>query len=122
MGGPGYEFDAPLWQWQARAADVWTFVALPDEVSDEVLDLAGPFTRGFGSVRVEVAVGDTVWRTSIFPDAARRTYVLPVKKAVRAAEGLVVGGGVHVRLRLVDLEPRAERGREGPSRQARMGP
>jgi hypothetical protein len=109
MTGRTYEFDGPLWRWQARQADVWTFVSLPQDVSDEVLDLAGPFVRGFGSLRVEATVGATVWRTSIFPDAARRTYVLPVKKAVRDAEGLVVGGSVNVRLRLLVAEPRSAR-------------
>ncbi|WP_372594643.1 DUF1905 domain-containing protein [Actinotalea sp.] len=98
----GYEFDAVLWQWQART-DSWTFVSLPTDVADEVLDLAGPTARGFGSLRVEVSVGATTWRTSIFPDSKAGTYVLPIKKAVRRAEGLEVDGSLRVRLRLVDV-------------------
>ena len=101
-GGRTYEFDADLWLWDARA-DTWTFVSLPPDVADEVLELAGPTARGFGSVRVEVTIGRTVWRTSIFPDSKARSYVLPVKKAVRAAEGLTAGSPAHVRLRLVDV-------------------
>lgn len=97
-----YEFEAPLWEWESRS-DVWTFVSVPEDASDEILERAAGYTRGFGSVRVEVAVGRTVWRTSIFPDTARRTYSLPIKRAVREAEGLVVGGPVEVELRLVDL-------------------
>ena len=81
---PSYEFDAPLWRWQARAQDVWTFVSLPEAVSDEVLELGEPYARGFGSLRVEVTVGGSVWRTSIFPDHGRRAYVLPVKRAAQA--------------------------------------
>ena len=96
-----YEFEAPLWLWDARKADAWTFVSLPTQVADEVLDLVGDSARGFGSVRVEVTVGATVWRTSIFPSTY--TYVLPVKKAVRKAEGLDVGDTVHVALTLVDF-------------------
>ena len=42
------------------------------------------------------------WRTSIFPAATDR-YDLPVKKAVRSAEGLEPGDRVRVRLELVDL-------------------
>jgi hypothetical protein len=97
-----YEFDAVLWQWQART-DSWTFVSLPLELADEVLDVAGPVTRGFGSVRVEVTVGSTTWRTSIFPDAKAGTYVLPIKKAVRRAEGLTTDGTLRLTLTLVDL-------------------
>lgn len=96
-----YAFEAPLWLWEARRTDAWTFVSLPTDVADEVLDLVGDRTRGFGSVRVEVTVGGTVWRTSIFPSAD--TYVLPVKKAVRRAESLEVGDTVRVRLSLVDF-------------------
>lgn len=98
---PAYAFAAPLWLWDARRTDAWTFVSLPTPVADEVLDLVGDRARGFGSVRVEVTVGRTVWRTSIFPSTD--TYVLPVKKAVRRAESLDVGDTVQVRLTLVDF-------------------
>ena len=100
-----FEFDAGLWRWEART-ETWTFVSLPTDVADEVLDLAGPVERGFGSVRVEVTIGTTVWRTSIFPSSD--TYVLPVKKSVRAAEGLSIGDTVRVRIHLVDLAAAAE--------------
>jgi len=96
-----YAFEARLWLWEARRTDAWTFVSLPTAVADEVLDLVGDRARGFGSVRVEVTVGGTVWRTSIFPSSD--TYVLPVKKAVRRAESLEVGDTVRVRLTLVDF-------------------
>ncbi|KQY44415.1 DUF1905 domain-containing protein [Cellulomonas sp. Root137] len=95
------EFDAPLWLWSARRTDAWTFVSLPTALADDVLDLVGDGARGFGSVRVDVTVGATTWRTSIFPSTD--TYVLPVKKAVRRAEDLDVGDTVHVRLTLVDF-------------------
>jgi hypothetical protein len=96
-----YAFEAPLWLWAARRTDAWTFVSLPTAVADEVLDLVGDRARGFGSVRVEVTVGGTVWRTSIFPSSD--TYVLPIKKAVRRAESLEVGDTVRVELTLVDF-------------------
>jgi hypothetical protein len=35
--------------------------------------------------------------------------VLPVKRAVRDAEGLTLGEPAHVRLRLIDVEPRRRR-------------
>jgi hypothetical protein len=57
--------------------------------------------RGFGSLRVEVAIGSTTWRTSVFPDTKRGTYLLPVKKQVRAAEGLVEGSVCSVELTVV---------------------
>jgi hypothetical protein len=98
-----FTFDAELWLWDARRTDTWTFVSLPADLADDVLDRAGPVSRGFGSLRVEVAVGGTVWRTSIFPDSRARTYVLPVKRAIREAESLAPGDRVSVTVRLLDL-------------------
>lgn len=97
------EFTAELWRWKARDEEsgaAWFFVSLPFELSDDIEAESGP-ARGFGSVRVEVSVGSSTWRTSVFPSAEEKTYVLPVKKAVRAAEGLVEGRPCRIVLRTV---------------------
>jgi hypothetical protein len=96
------EFEAILWRETGRTVS-WTLVSLPTDLADYILDLAGPFARGFGSLRVDVTIGDSNWRTSIFPDSKRGTYVLPIKEPVRRAQGLAPGDTAHVRLRLVDL-------------------
>ena len=97
-----FEFEAELWQWEARRETV-LLVRLPPDISEEIAERALALPRaGFGAVRVAVTVGETSWRTSIFPAAADR-YVLPVNKAVRTAEDLQLGGTVAVRLELVDL-------------------
>lgn len=95
------EFTAPLWEWDGDAA--WHFVTVPEELSDEIEHRTIGVTRGFGSVRVEVTVGDTTWSTSLFPDSRRGAYLLPVKKAVRTAEALRVGEDVTVLLRLLEV-------------------
>jgi len=98
-----FDFEAPLWVWEARRTERWTFVSVPEDASDEILERAGAFARGFGSLRVEVTVGGTTWRTSIFPDSQHRAYSLPVKRAVRTAEGLTEGEPVRVHLRVLDV-------------------
>lgn len=98
-----FDFEAAVWVWDARKADTWTFVSLPDAAADEIADVADRGARGFGSMRVDVAIGQTTWRTSVFPDKTRGTYVLPVKKAVRVAEHLAIGDTVRVRVALVDV-------------------
>ena len=98
-----YDFAAPLWRWDAKdeaTSGAWFFVSLPFDVSDDIEATAGP-GKGFGSVRVKVTVGSSTWRTSVFPSGERKTYVLPVKKAVRVAEGLEEGTEAKVRLSLV---------------------
>jgi hypothetical protein len=96
-------FDAELWIWDARRADSWTFVSLPAELSDEIRELADGPRRGFGSLRVRITVGGSTWTTSIFPDGRRNCYVLPVKRAVRKAEGLDAGDIATVTVELMDL-------------------
>jgi len=94
-----YLFDAELWLWDARQNDSWTFVNLPAEASAEIREIAGAVPRGFGSVRVTVTIGATTWKTSIFPGSDGR-YALPLKKAVRTAEGIEQGDTATVRVEL----------------------
>ncbi|MGL4745280.1 MAG: DUF1905 domain-containing protein [Dermatophilaceae bacterium] len=97
--GSSWSFGAVLWRWKKGS---WFFVTVPDGVSDQVDETVGDVTGGFGSVRVEVTVGGSVWQTSLFPSREAAAYVLPMKKAVRTAEGLVDGGKVAVAIRLLD--------------------
>jgi hypothetical protein len=93
-----HAFAADLWLWDARRADTWTFVTVPQDVSvaiEDEAELRG-LRAGFGSVRVEVRIGVTVWSTSVFPDKDSGCFVLPIKKAVRKVEGLEVGDVVEV--------------------------
>lgn len=93
-----HTFTAELWRWPAQ--DAWRFVTVPGDLAEVIRMTSGP-PRGFGSVRVEVTVGGTTWHTSVFPDASRGTFVLPVKKAVRHAEDLDDGDMVAVSLRVL---------------------
>jgi len=95
-----WRFDAELWSSESFAA--WAFLTLPAEVGDDVRLLSGPPT-GFGSVRVEVTLGSSTWRTSVFPDKVRG-YVLPVKADVRRRERLELGDRVALTLLLVPQE------------------
>ena len=101
-GQPEHVFTAELWRWDARRSDTWTFVTVPADVTAAVEDEAdarGP-RAGFGSVKVVVRVGGTTWSTSVFPDSASGCFVLPIKRAVRDAQGVEAGDSITVRLRL----------------------
>ncbi|WP_065570839.1 DUF1905 domain-containing protein [Microbacterium oleivorans] len=89
-----------LFRWESRRDD-WYFVALPEEVSADIREVPRP-GRGFGSVPVEATVGTSRWRTSIFPDAGRGVYVLPLKRSVREREGISDGDTVRARLDVFD--------------------
>ena len=95
------EFAAEVWQWESRTSDGWFFVSLPEHVADDIEAEFGHRAAGFGSLRVDVTIGDTRWQTSIFPDSKRATYVLPVKQAVRKREGIAAGSRTTVNLTVI---------------------
>ena len=92
-----YTFRAELWRHEGP--DPWHFVSLPADLSHDIRAKFGAQAAGFGSIKVEAAVGSTRWMTSLFPDKSRGTYLLPVKKAVRAGEDLEEGDLLEVTLR-----------------------
>ena len=97
-----YEFSAELWVWKARLEEGWTFASVPVEESEEILAYSESRPRaGFGSVRVAVTIGGSSWQTSVFP-SGDGMYALPVKKAVRRAEGIEAGDVVAVTLEILD--------------------
>ncbi|MFE3193233.1 DUF1905 domain-containing protein [Nocardia sp. NPDC059240] len=98
MANPAYSFTAELWEWEAQAS--WFFVSLPESVADDIDEQFGHTAAGFGSIKVKVTVGATRWSTSIFPSSKHGTFMLPVKKAVRVAEGLTVGDRVEIELQI----------------------
>ena len=93
-----FEFGAEIWLYEGDAA--WHFITVPPDISDQIEALTSGQRKGFGSVPVHVSIGATTWSTSLFPDARRQAYVLPVKKDVRKSEGLAAGTQAWVTLEL----------------------
>lgn len=96
----------PLWRWQsATAPAAWYFVTIAGDVADEIrlAAISGQWLdgrKGFGSARVDVQIGDTRWKTSVFPHKESGGWLLPVKAAVRKAEGIAEGDLVAVTVSL----------------------
>jgi len=97
-----YEFRARVWEHAGGAS--WHFVTLPEDIADEIGERTSHLRRGFGSVKVVVAIGESRWSTSLFPDTKAGSYVLPVKKPVRLAERIEEGDEVAISLSVVDLD------------------
>ena len=95
-----FHCEAEVVPWEVRAQE-WFFAALPADVSEEIREFPR-MPRGFGAVAVVATIGTSTWRTSIFPDAQRGTYVLPLKKTVRIAENIRHGDWVTLRLDVSD--------------------
>lgn len=82
-----YKVRGKVWLWPGEQG-AWHFVHVDKKLSEKIKAKHTRMRRGFGSVRVSVTIGKTTWKTSIFPDSRSGTYLLPLKAAVRRAEGL----------------------------------
>ncbi len=89
-----FAFVAKIWEWDGPQA--WHFVSLPKDLADLVKESFGHNARGFKSLRVEVTVSDEIWKTSIFPDSKRGTYILPIKKDIRKRLDVKHGSRIEV--------------------------
>lgn len=89
-------FHGELWYWRGPAP--FHFVTVAPEESDAIDEVARRVTYGWGMIPARVSIGSTEIRTSLWPKDGG--YIVPVKKALRDAEGLELGDTVEVRLRL----------------------
>ena len=88
------EFSGDIWHWRGPAP--FYFVTVPADESGALKDISDLVTYGWGVLPVQVRIGQTTWRTSLFPKDDR--YLVPIKASVRKAEGLEEGDTVDIRL------------------------
>jgi len=93
-----FTIQAKVWLYPGMAG--WHFITIPADVSEEIKDRFGDKKRGWGSLPVEVTVGTTTWKTSIFPDKQAQVYLLPIKSDVRKKEGIAVDTSVTLLLEI----------------------
>lgn len=94
-----YAFKAKVWVWQGPAA--WHFAGVDPDVAAKIRKSREHLPRiGWGAVPVQVTIGGTTWKTSIFPDKKSGTYLLPLKAEVRKKEGVGEGDTVSITLEI----------------------
>ncbi len=96
------EFSGEIWEWRGPAP--FYFVTVPDEQSQAIKSVERFLTYGWGMIPVKVRIGQTEWKTSLWPKDG--LYVVPLKDKVRQAEGLKAGQTVEVRLEVSPDEKR----------------
>lgn len=91
----------PLWRWTSSSGTgSWHFLTIDGEAG-EALGATALMRRlersigGFGSLKVTATIGDSTFRTSLFPSKSQG-WLLPVKASVRKAEGIGEGDEVAV--------------------------
>lgn len=89
-----------LWLWNEGKGS-WHFVTVDKDSSDAIRDQWMWPRKGFGSIPVKVTIGQTSWKTSVFPQKDG-TFVLPIKKTVRDDEQLKEGDTVKITVEVLN--------------------
>lgn len=97
-------YTGQLWRWTGGNGGSWHFLTIDGEAGEALSATAlmrrlEGMSRGFGSLKVLATIGDSAFRTSVFPSKAAG-WMLPVKATVRKAEALGEGDAVTVVLEL----------------------
>jgi hypothetical protein len=97
MSALTYSFETKLWLYSGKGA--WHFLTLPIDVADEI-KFFNPLAKGFKPIAVTATIGETTWKTSVFPDSKSGSFLLAVKADVRKREHLYVDQLVSVSLQV----------------------
>lgn len=89
-------FDGKIWYWRGPAP--FHFVTVPEEQSQDLKAISGFVTYGWGMIPVRVRLGQTEWKTSLWPKDGH--YIVPIKDSVRKAENLAVDDEVTILLQV----------------------
>ena len=82
-----WEFEGEIFYWRGPAP--FYFIAVADEASEDLQEMSGELSYGWGVIPVRATIAATTWTTSLFPKNGG--YLLPVKAMVRRAEDLEEG-------------------------------
>ncbi|MGB8645137.1 MAG: DUF1905 domain-containing protein [Anaerolineae bacterium] len=88
------ELNGKIWFWKGPAP--WYFVTVPAKQCRDLKAISRFVTYGWGMIPVKARIGNTTWKTSLFPKEGR--YIVPIKASVRNAEKLAEGDQVTIRL------------------------
>jgi hypothetical protein len=84
-----YQFTAKPWQYTGHGG--WYFVSLPAEMAKEVRDTLRSKEEGWGRLKATAKIGSSEWKTAIWFDTKKNTYLLPLKAEIRKKENISTG-------------------------------
>lgn len=84
-----YRFSSKIWQYPGPGG--WYFVSLPEKLSKEIRTTFGNEEAGWGRLSATAKIGESEWKTAIWFDTKKNTYLLPVKAQIRIKENLTAG-------------------------------
>ncbi len=90
------ELSGKIWYWKGPSP--WFFVTVPVKQCRDLKAASKFVTYGWGMIPVLARIGETEYKTSLFPKDGR--YIVPIKASVRKAEQLTEGDKIRLQLEL----------------------
>lgn len=91
-----FEFSGIVWH--ERNPNRVFFVSLPEDISAEILAIAGTALNPWGTVPVDATIDDVTWYTAMFPRDGGRYYDLPLRLEIMRKLGLSEDQHIDVRI------------------------
>jgi hypothetical protein len=89
-----YSFRGTAWRYESPAG--WYFISLPPDLAVEIRSTFGGEEEGWGRLKVKAGIGHAVWKTAIWFDTKRNTYLLPLKAEIRKKEAITTETEIEV--------------------------
>lgn len=89
-----FKFESKIIFWRGPAP--YFFAPVPAKQSREIKTISKLVTYGWGAIPVQVQLGQSQWKTSLFPKDGG--YLVPIKAVVQKAEDINEGDTVTLRL------------------------
>lgn len=90
-----------MWLWGHDAYAPWHFVSVPKKETAKIREDFGKLSRGWQSLPIEIKIGKSVWKTSMFYDKKSNTYLVPLKAQVRKKEGIYADEHVTFQIKIL---------------------
>ena len=89
-----YDFISRMWQ--DASVGGWHFLSLPEDISSEIRKNLQWQEEGWGRMKATASIKNCQWKTAIWFDTKKGTYILPVKKEIRTKAQLITGNDLEV--------------------------
>lgn len=93
-----YLIDAKVWEHEDGS---WRFITVPKQTSDEIHAQFSSRAKGLDSIPVQVTVGLSSWKTSLFFSKSHGGYILPIKREVRVKESIEDGKIISIKIAIL---------------------
>ncbi len=86
--GLKYEFTGKPWRYNSPGG--WIFISLPGNMAKKIRNNFKNEEEGWGRLKATAKIGNSAWKTAIWFDTKKQTYLLPLKADIRQKESIEI--------------------------------